>query len=292
MHLAGRFTVTRFALAILLVLVISSVTVTAFQLTTTAKSKLSAKDLQDFIARPSNWPKIVASSNKVASVDSDPTIPLRRGACVEEYFALSLLSVQWTCEISKPGTLVVRAPDGVPGIANDCSMRFDLEDNEVTLTMGYNPLSPLAILAVPVLMVDNWVALNVLLPAAVDTAPLDSFRKLMGGLYGGAGLAHLADLLVGPSTLLVAAGAPIFSNLPPAGQAFALLWCAAGPVSFAASRTADDNPLIADAGLVFYGLVEVVGAYLTHNGPSEALANALGVQGVVLAAWLYSSKKN
>jgi hypothetical protein len=281
----GRFTVTHRFVQLLLaaLLVISSVT--AFELTTTAKSKLSAINLQDFIARPSNWPKIVASSNKVVS--RDPTIPLRRGASVEEYFGLSLLSVQWTCEESKPGTLLVRAPDGVPGIANDCSMRFDFVDNEVKLTMGYNPLSPLAILATPVLIIDNWVALNVLLPAAVDPAPLDSFRKLMGGLYGGAGVAHLADLLVGPSALLLAAGAPIFADLPPAGQAFALLWCAAGPVSFAASRA--DDPRIADAGLVFYGLVEVVGAYLTHN--SEAFANALGVQGVVLAAWLYSSSK-
>jgi hypothetical protein len=281
-----RITVTRFALAVLLV--ISSVT--AFELTTTAKSKLSAKDLQDFIARPSNWPKIVASSNKVVS--KDPLIPLKRGASVEEYFGLSLLSVQWKCEESKPNSLVVRAPDGVSGIANDCVMRFDFADNEVKLTMGYNPLSPLAILAVPVLIVDNWIALNVLLPAAVDPAPLDTFRKLMGGLYGGAGLAHLCDVLIGPSALLVAAGAPIYADLPPAGQAFALLWCAAGPVSFAASRV-EENPRIADAGLAFYGLVEVVGAYLTHNSAnSEAFANALGVQGVVLAAWLYSGKKN
>jgi hypothetical protein len=125
--------------------------------------------------------------------------------------------------------------------------------------------------------------------ASSDPNPLDSFRKLIGILYGGAGLAHLADLLVGPSALLVAAGPPMFADLTPQGQAFALLWCAAGPVSFAASRA--DDPLIADAGLVFYGLVEVVGAFLTPRN-SEAFTNALLLQGVVLATWLYSSKKN
>jgi hypothetical protein len=256
------------------------------QLTTTAKSKLSAPELQDFCSRPSNWPKIVASSDKVESKD-DPTMPLKRGSSVEEYFGLGLLSVTWTCEESKPGTFMVRAPDGVTGIANDCSMRFDFEDNQVKLTMGYNPMSPLAILATPVLIVDNWIALNVLLPAAVDPNPLDSFRKLMGVLYGAAGFAHLTDLLVGPSALLVAAGTPVFAELPPLGQTYALLWCLAGPVSFVASRS--EKLQVADGGLIFYGLIEVIGAVLTQS--SEAFVNSIGVQAVVLAAWFYSKNK-
>jgi hypothetical protein len=255
------------------------------QLITTAKSKLSGRELQDFCSRPSNWPKIVASSDKVESKD-DPTMPLKRGSSVEEYFGLGLLSVTWKCEESKPGTFMVRAPDGVKGIAKDCSMRFVFEDNQVKLTMGYNPISPLAILATPVLIVDNWIALNVLLPIAVDPNPLDSFRKLMGLLYGAAGVAHLADSLVGPSAILVAAGAPVYSELPSLGQAYALLWCLAGPISFVASRS--EKPQVADGGLIFYGLIEVIGAVLTQS--SEALVNSIGVQAVVLAAWFYSNK--
>jgi hypothetical protein len=256
------------------------------QITTTAKSKLQQAELQNFLATPCNWPKIVASSNRVVS--KDPTVPLRRGSSVEEYFGLNLLFVKWQCVESKPGTIVVRSPDGITGIANDCSMRFDIDDEEVNLTMGYNPLSPLAILAFPVLAVDNWVALNILLPAAVDRTPLDSFRRLMGVLYGGAGIAHLLDLLIGPSALLVAAGAPIFANLDVLGQQFALLWCAAGPLAFLTSRS-KNNPRLADLGLTSYGLIEVLGAYLIGN--SDALVNAIGVQGIVLAAWIYSQKK-
>jgi hypothetical protein len=264
-------------------------TALSLQIVTTAKSKLQQAQLYNFLATPSNWPKIVASSNRVVS-KNPTTVPLRRGSSVEEYFGLNLLSVKWQCVESKSSTLVVRSPDGIAGIANDCSMRFDIDDERVTLTMGYNPLSPLAILALPVLILDNWVALNILLPANVDPKPLDSFRRLMGILYGGAGIAHLADLLIGPSALLVAAGAPIFSNLPVLGQEYALLWCATGPLAFLlTSRSENNDPRLADFGLVFYGLVEILGTYLIGN--SDALVNAVGVQGVVLAAWIYSLQK-
>ncbi len=40
-------------------------------------------------------------------------------------------------------------------------------------------------------------ALNVLLPAATNPTPLDLYRKLMGILYGVAGLAHAVDLWLG-----------------------------------------------------------------------------------------------
>ena len=280
-------------------------TTSALSLSTTAKSKVSGSELQEFLATSSNWPKIVASSNRVSSATTseatlynkgniwDPTIPMKKGSSITEYFGLNLLSVTWTCELSTKNKLVVRSPDGLAGIANDCSMEFDITDDddsggsEVTLTMGYNPLSPTAYLATPILIIDNWIALNVLLPAAVDPNPLDSFRKLMGSLYGIAGLAHLADLLFGPSTLLLMAGAPPFTELPILGQVYALLWCAAGPISFWASRSFPVRG--ADFGLAFYGLVEVIGAAFTSN--PEVLANALAIQGVVGAAWLYSSKK-
>ena len=64
--------------------------------------------------------------------------------------------------------------------------------------MSFEPKSPLATLAVPVLMADNALALKVLLPRAVAQAgrpsvpPLDQFRELMGWAYGLAGLSHAA----------------------------------------------------------------------------------------------------
>ncbi len=111
---------------------------------------------------------------------------------------------------------------------------------------------------------------------AEGSAPLDRFRSLMGTLYGIAGIAHAADL-AGPSALLTAAGAPPFQELPPPAQALALVWCLAGPVAYAASRR---GGRAADAGLVAYGLVEVLGAAFT-----DALPNALAVQGVVAASY-------
>jgi len=172
----------------------------------------------------------------------------------------------------------------------------DDEKYEVRLTMAYNPLSPIALLATPILIVDNWIALNVLLPAAVDPDPLNSFRVLMGQLYGIAGLAHLADLLVGNSSLLVAAGIPVYAELTPFAKAYAWLWCAAGPLSYWATSSVDrrrmgPSSLLADGSLAFYGLIEIGGVYL-GSGTFEALINAVAVQGIVVAAWIYSSKKN
>jgi len=291
---------------------------TPIQLITKANSKLPARQLQDFISRPSNWPQIVASSNRVesSSSSSSPSIavdlPLKKGASVKEYFALNLLSVTWTCQESKPGRLLLESPDGLDKIADKCSMQFDFlpkdnnnssnggrnddKNHEVQLTMTYNPLSPLAVLATPVLVLDNWIALNVLLPAAVDTNPLNSFRNLMGQLYGIAGLAHLADLIVGNSLLFSSAGIPVYNDLLPISKAYALLWCAVGPLSYWATSTsqreAQTRPsLIADGSLVLYGLVEVGGVYLGSVMP-EALINAIVVQVVVAAAWIYSYKKD
>ena len=94
-------------------------------------------------------------------------------------------------------------------------------------------------------------------------------------------MAHAADCLAGPSALLTAAGAPPFQELVPPAQALALSWCLAGPVAYVASRRGGHA---ADAGLVAYGVVEVLGAAFT-----DALPNALAVQGVVAASWIYSS---
>ena len=126
--------------------------------------------------------------------------------------------------------------------------------------------------------------------SAEGSAPLDRFRSLMGTLYGVAGIAHAADCLAGPSALLTAAGAPPFQDLPPPAQALAVIWCAAGPLAYLTSRR---GGRAADAGLVAYGVVEVLGAALISANVDAAelaaLPNAVAVQGVVAASWIYSS---
>ena len=130
------------------------------------------------------------------------------------------LRVAWTCEAldEAAGLLDVRS---APGLEGDCRMRLDVQSDGaggsvVDLAMSYKPASPLAVAAVPVLTIDNYFALNVLLPRALNAMlPLDAFRSLMGGLYGVAGLAHAADCVVGPSALLALAGAPLFAELAP-----------------------------------------------------------------------------
>eukprot|EP00957_Ditylum_brightwellii_P105151 8015230-Ditylum_brightwellii.AAC.1 len=120
----------------------------------------------------------------------------------------------------------------------------------------------------------------------------------MGTLYGVAGLAHAGDCYLGQSQLLAAAGSPPVTDLPPQGQLLVGIWCAAGPLAYAASKL---GGRIADAGLVVYGLIEVAGGvtlnqYLLSGGSSgaveiDAVTNALGVQAIVLASWLYSNNK-
>lgn len=75
--------------------------------------------------------------------------------------------------------------------------------SNLSLQMEYKPPSPLAILAIPILTLDNALALKVLLPSVllleessssptttnnkdknVPPLPLDKFRSLMGNLYG------------------------------------------------------------------------------------------------------------
>jgi hypothetical protein len=286
----------------------------------------SPTDVHSFLATPANWPKIVASSVAVEGVEgkkgsSSVQRPFRVGDAVDEIFGLPPilpLSVRWTCTKSvlprgknKPGRLEFDSTDGLNGVASDCRMVFDIimddendrEDSSVlvNLAMEYKPVSPLAILAIPVLTLDNAFALKVLLPRnfrgkETQLSDLDKFRQLMGNLYGVAGLAHLADCTVGPSQLLTMSGAPSFFMLPPEGQAFALLWCFMGPISFACSQV---GGRFADAGLFLYGLVEVVGAGLIASSftatdstvAMDPFANAALVQGIVAMAWVYSSQK-
>ena len=112
----------------------------------------------------------------------------------------------------------------------------------------------------------------------------------MGALYGVAGVAHAADCLAGSSDLLTLAGAPPFYELPALGQAFALLWCLSGPAAYACARV---GGRVADAGLVQYGAIECTGAgaaAAAYGGAS--LPNALAVQAVVAAAWVFSNGRD
>ncbi len=281
------------------VLLLLSVLAVARSVTLTTRGRVKNMDaisLHRFLATPQNWPDIVASS---VGVQGASEAPLRKGASVDELFGLPPvlpLKVTWTCAASdeRSGVLDVRSPEGLEGVASDCRMLFDVRDDDddegatVSLEMSYEPRSVVATLAVPVLALDNYFALNVLLQSAV-LPPIDRFRGLMGSLYGVAGLAHAADCLVGDSSLLVLAGAPRFTELPAAGAALAALWCLSGPISFACSKV---GGRVADVGLVQYGLVECAGAALAGAAyGGTALPNALAVQGVVALAWLYSNAR-
>eukprot|EP00563_Minutocellus_polymorphus_P007806 CAMPEP_0181021332 /NCGR_PEP_ID=MMETSP1070-20121207/927_1 /TAXON_ID=265543 /ORGANISM="Minutocellus polymorphus, Strain NH13" /LENGTH=102 /DNA_ID=CAMNT_0023098205 /DNA_START=471 /DNA_END=776 /DNA_ORIENTATION=+ len=99
------------------------------------------------------------------------------GDVVDEIFGLPPLlplSVRWTCERSNSNTgeLVFYSTDGLANVAKDCSMIFAIREEErkeskdgcvVDFTMQYEPVSPLATLAMPILEVDNNVAIRVLL---------------------------------------------------------------------------------------------------------------------------------
>ena len=128
-----------------------------------------------------------------------------------------------------------------------------------------------------------------------------------GVLYGVAGLAHLFDLLIGDSVLFASAGIPPYTSLSSSAQAFALLWCASGPLAYTLNRIDSQSNdraqsisqsndragvCLSDLGLVLYGLIEVAGAALAVNASGgDVLMKAVGVQGVVLASWLYSKYK-
>lgn len=267
---------------------------------------INGVDLLNYVATPTNWPQFVLSSSHVKGVCIDQ--PLEKGSRVTEFFGLPSilpLRVEWICATNTFPFLDVISPDGVPGLASDCRMQFRVreatEGVELDLTMSFIPLSPLARLAVPLLILDNTIAVKGLLPLTLQQknhqlsstkAPINEFRTLMGSLYGVAGVLHLFDLVLGGSNLFTSAGIPPFQNLPFAGQMLALVWCAVGPVSFALSRTVQ----LADAGLILYGMVEVGGAgisaaFFPLADFENIFLKAIVVQLVVFAAYLYSAAK-
>lgn len=264
--------------------------------TSTRLHDSSQQDIQKFLATPSNWPRIVLSSWSVEGDNASK--PLQQSQTVTEIFGLPPilpLGVTWKCVESTKDCLDVQSTEGVPGLASDARMLFDIQQQEesvvvVDLTMEYEPENVLGILAIPILAVDNALALKVLLPYQLQR-PLQKFQTLMGTLYGIAGVAHFVDLVFGDSQILLLAGCDTFTTLPVEGQALALLWCAAGPASFVMSRVAG----LENAGLIGYGMMEVACAALVSFTPTtstvDPLMNALGVQAVVAASYLYSSQK-
>ena len=160
----------------------------AAALTLTTRSRVpnsTPKELQQFLATPANWPRIVLSS--VGVEGAAPASPLRPGSEIDELFGLPPvlpLRVKWRCEAAGGNTLDVRSEGGLEGVATDCRMDFSIEaDGDasvVDLAMSYEPASPLAVLAAPVLIVDNWLALNVLLPRAFSGSPLVRQKDVPG----------------------------------------------------------------------------------------------------------------
>lgn len=116
---------------------------------------------------------------------------------------------------------------------------------------------------------------------------LNKFRSLMGTLYGVAGVSHAYDCFFGSSQLLLIAGLSPFHDLSLGGQAFAVVWCAAGPLSFILSQYGDGR--LADIGLISYGAIEIGGALFSPH--ISTIVNAIVVQAIVLAAWIYSRQK-
>ena len=180
----------------------------------------NGKEVLDFLATPSNWPKIVLSSSDVERIaPTDVNQPLRPGNRVAEIFGLPPLlplSVEWVCRSNTYPVLDVVSSNGVTGIASDCRMLFivrdvvakatsqsdDVSAVVVDLEMSFTPSSLLAVMVVPLLVLDNTLALKGLLPRAINdmfndraaqsnsqsidravlTKPLDEFRALMGEL--------------------------------------------------------------------------------------------------------------
>lgn len=134
------------------------------------------KDAHAFLATPVNWPKVVLSSHAVSGT-ADLTRPIAVGEVVDEIFGappILPLRVSWTCAEADcdRGVLKFVSPEGLAGVARNCEMSFTITTAEqtsadVVLTMSYEPVSPIARLATPLLALDNALALKLALPGAV-----------------------------------------------------------------------------------------------------------------------------
>ena len=98
--------------------------------------------------------------------------PLQPGGEVDEMFGLPPilpLRVRWTCTAAERGrSLTFASATGLEGVASNCGMAFEVASDgdggsTVELAMTYDPASPLATLAAPLLIADNALALKFLL---------------------------------------------------------------------------------------------------------------------------------
>jgi hypothetical protein len=106
--------------------------------------------------------------------------PLKVGDYVEEVFGLPPLlplSVIWQCVASdcEEGLLEFYSPDGVPRFARECRMKFYIEQIEngrcnVELIMEFESRNPIVPFGLPLLSIDNNIALKILLPSAIPEA--------------------------------------------------------------------------------------------------------------------------
>ena len=72
--------------------------------------------------------------------------------------------------------------------------------------------------------------------APFEPPRLETFRALVAQLYAAAGVAHAADLWLGPSALPRMAGAPPWAAMDGLERALAVTWCALGPLALVAER--------------------------------------------------------
>lgn len=273
------------------------------------RGKYDARFVHAFLSTPENWPSIVASSVRCEGIKgmdqmtTDIGVILRKGGQVKEIFGLPPLiplEVVWNCEECTLEDSVYRlnmhSRTGLKNVAKDCRMLFEVRDVpkdggsvEVGLEMSYEPISPIARLAVPILLADNALALKFLLPNVLQNlgiSKLDQFRQIMAMLYCGAGLLHFSDLILGNSLLFTQAGAPQFGDLPALGQVYALAWCVSGPLALYLSRQHKKG----DIALIQYGIVEVMGSLLIGANVANGIVvilNAIGVQTAVIGSWFY-----
>ena len=160
----------------------------AIRLTTSTSLPVSVERAHSFLATPKNWPDFVLSSVAVRGDGVDA--PFSPGKIVDEIFGLPPilpLEVSWQCVESEPskGVLKFAAPQGLANVATDCTMEFaiapvagDSAGCTVDLEISYEPTSPIAIAAVPVLNLDNAFAVKVGLPAALRRADAGPKSKL------------------------------------------------------------------------------------------------------------------
>lgn len=154
--------------------------------TTSALPGIAPSRAIEYVATPQHWPDLVLSSWSVRGDGVDR--PFSPGQSVDEIFGLPPilpLEVKWTCSAADETSLTFDAPDGLAGVASDCQMAFSAASDgaggsTLTLVMSYEPLSPLATLAQPVLAIDNAIALKLALPSKLT--PLGSADPIAGPL--------------------------------------------------------------------------------------------------------------